>query len=60
MHTQTFMEPEQSSRSFSDDELSMLAFGNTPQANACRELLAYRQREQQVSNAWESVSLQPV
>jgi hypothetical protein len=36
---------EQSASSFSDDELYILAFGNTQQANACRELLAYRQRD---------------
>ena len=36
--------PEQSENSFSNDELSMLTFGNTKEANAYRELLAYRRQ----------------
>ncbi|MDX6019057.1 hypothetical protein SIL08_01930 [Scandinavium sp. V105_16] len=36
---------EQSANSFSEDELSMLCFGNTKQENAYRELLAYRKRD---------------
>ena len=34
---------EQSANSFTDEELAMMAYGNNPQTNAMRELLASRQ-----------------
>lgn len=34
---------EQSANSFTDEELEGMAYGNSPQGNACRELLARRQ-----------------
>lgn len=44
MQKQHFMglDVEQAAYAFSNDELSMLTFGNTKEANAYRELLAYR------------------
>ena len=47
MHRQHFvgLTTEQAENSFSNDELSMLTFGNTKEANAYRELLAYRRQQ---------------
>ncbi|WP_234262478.1 hypothetical protein [Klebsiella aerogenes] len=44
MNKEHFMglDTEQMVNAFSNDELSMLTFGNTKEANAYRELLAYR------------------
>jgi hypothetical protein len=52
---------EQSINSFSDDELYMLSFGNTKQANSYRELLAFRKQDVQKKNtAGQNPTLQSV
>lgn len=45
--------------SFTDDELEMMSHGNNPQANAYRELLAFRRNYTVIPDGWVMVSIDP-
>ncbi|UYW75575.1 hypothetical protein OFY05_11440 [Pseudocitrobacter faecalis] len=45
--------------SFTNDDLEMMAHGNNPQANAYRELLAFRRNSPAIPDGWKLVPVEP-
>lgn len=45
--------------SFTDNELEAMAYGDNPQANAYRELLAFRRNSPVIPDGWVMVSIDP-
>lgn len=52
--------PEQAANTFTDEQLESLAYGNNPQSNVYRELLAYRKASKETVAWTDEVELRSV